>query len=57
MQVPFTLLWKGSMGYVDILKNELNNKALRHVMGSTVSQKRPTHAESFITSTNLDKMR
>ena len=57
MQVPFTLLWKGSMGYVDILKNELNNKALRHVMGSTVSQKRSTHAESFITSTNLDKMR
>ena len=54
MQVPFTLLWKGSMGYV--LKNELNNKALRHVMGSTASQKRPTQAESFITSTNLDKM-
>lgn len=57
MQVPFTLLWKGSMAYVDILKNELNNKALRHVMGSTASQKRPTQAASFITSTNLDKMR
>ena len=57
MQVPFTLLWKGSMAYVDILKNELNNKALRHVMGSTASQKRPTQAERFITSTNLDKMR
>lgn len=57
MQVTFTLLWQGSGEYVDILKKELNSKALRHVLGSTASQKRPTQAESLINSTNLDKMR
>ena len=57
MQVPFTLLWKGSMGYADILKNELSNKLCVTLWGPLPLKKRPTQAERFITSTNLDKMR
>ena len=48
---------EGQHGICWHFEKRIKQQNLRHVMGSTASQKRPTQAESFITSTNLDKMR